>query len=96
MPLQQLKDAASYYGAALGQTGTSTRQKLTACMRVLAIPCRSLYAADSASMVSKALKLIAAAEKVISDEKIGTDRRRGKPFGKAWGLQIDGDLWEEA
>ena len=60
---QQIKDDATYYGAALGQTGTSTRQELTAWLRVLAIPCRSLYATDSASMLSKAMKLIEAAEK---------------------------------
>ena len=22
--------------------------------------------------------------------------KRGNPFGKAWGLQVDGDLWEVA
>ena len=60
---QRLKDDTSYYGAALGQTGTPTRQELTAWLRVLAIPCRSLYATDSASMMSKALKLIEAAKK---------------------------------
>lgn len=47
-------------------------------------------------MMSNALKLIAAAEKLIGDEKSGIIRRRGNPFGKAWGLQIDGDLWEQA
>ena len=26
----------------------------------------------------------------------GNDRKRGNPFGNAWGLQIDGDLWEQA
>ena len=57
------RETASYHGAALGQTGTSTGQELTAWIRVLAIPCRSMYATDSASMLSKAMKLITAAEK---------------------------------
>ena len=84
---QRLKDDTSYYGAALGQTGTSTRQELTAWLRVLAIPCRSLYATDSASMMSKATKLIEAAEKVIREKLSGNDRKRGNPFGKAWGCK---------
>ena len=93
---QQIKDDTTYYGAALGQTGTSTRQELTAWLRVLAIPCRSLYATDSASMLSKAMKLIEAAEKVIREKIAGNEKKRGNPFGKAWGLQTDGDLWEQA
>ena len=80
---QQLKEATSYYGAALGQTGTSTRQELTAWLRVLAIPCRSLYATDSASMMSKALKLIAAAEQLMMETRNGIIKIRGKPFGKS-------------
>ena len=52
------KESTSYHEAAIGQAGTSTRQELTAWVRVLAIPCRSMYATDSASMLSKALKLI--------------------------------------
>ena len=41
-------------------------------------------------------KLIDAAEKVISERNSGNDRKRGNPFGKAWGLQTDGDLWKQA
>jgi len=93
---QRLNDDTSYYGAALGHTGTSTRQELTAWLRVLAIPCRSLYATDSASMMSKALKLIEAAGKFTREKLSGNDRKRGNPFGKASGLQVDGDLWEQA
>ena len=26
----------------------------------------------------------------------GATTRRGNPFGKAWGVQVDGDLWEQA
>ena len=77
---QRLKDDTSYYGAALGQTGTSTRQELTALLRALAIPCKRVYATDSASMMSKALKLIEASEKVIREKLTGTDRKRGNPF----------------
>ena len=90
------KDDVTYYGAALGQTGTSTRQELTAWIRVLAIPCRNMYATDSASMMSKACKLIKAAERCITGKSNGTEIKRGNPFGKPWGLQIDGDLWEQA
>ena len=68
---QQIKDDTTYYGAALGQTGTSTRQELTAWLRVLAIPCRSFYASDSASMLSKALKLIESAEQSHPGENSG-------------------------
>ena len=47
-------------------------------------------------MMSKALKLIDAAEMVIREKATGNYRKRGSPFGKAWGVQIDGDLWEQA
>ena len=84
---QQLKEDAAYIGVALGQTGTSTRQELTAWLRVLAIPCRSLYATDSASMMSKALKLIKAAERTITEQLTGNNEKRGNPFGKPWGCK---------
>ena len=53
----------SKYGPAIGQTGTSTRQELLAWLMVLAIPVRSYYATDSASLISKADKLIEAVRK---------------------------------
>ena len=90
------REEASYYGPALGQTGTSTRQELTAWIRVLAIRCRSLYATDSASMLRKAKRLIAAAERDQKEKEQGNEVIRGNPFGKPWGLQVDGDLWEQA
>ena len=62
----------------------------------LAIPRRSLYATDSASMMSKALKLIAAVEKLMEEKKKGIVKLRRNPFGKAWGVQVDGDLREQA
>ena len=79
---QQLREATTFHGAAMGQTGTSTRQELTAWIRVLAIPCRSLYATDSASMMSKALKLIVAAEKLFGEEKLCIIRKRVNPLDK--------------
>ena len=51
----------------LGQTRTPTGQELTAWLRVLAIPCRNIYATDSASMMSKALRLIKAAERDLDE-----------------------------
>ena len=81
-----LRQDTTYHGAAIGQTGTSTRQEFTAWIRVFAIPCRSSYATDSASMMSKALKLIKAAERDLDEEEQGTQIKRGNPFGKPWGL----------
>lgn len=94
--LQQLREATTFHGAAIGQTGTSTRQELTAWIRVLAIPCRGIYATDSASMMNKALRLIAAAERDLDEETKGINIKRGNPFGRPWGLQTDGDLWQQA
>ena len=47
-------------------------------------------------MMSKALRLIKAAERGLDEEEQGTQTKRGNPFGKPWGLQVDGDLWEQA
>ena len=55
-----------------------------------------MYATDSASMLNKALRLIQAAERNLREIANGAITRRGNPFGKAWGLQVDGDLWEQA
>lgn len=93
---QHFKEDTVYFGAALWQTGTSTRQKLTAWLRVLAIPCRILYATNVVSMMNKALRPIKAAEKTITDMYSGNNNKKGSPFGKPWGLQVDGDLWEQA
>ena len=71
------RETTSYHGAALGQTGTSTRQELTAWIRVLAIPCRSIYATDSASMLSKA-------EEEQKEKEQGKEVLGGNPFGKPW------------
>ena len=79
-----LRQDTTFHGAAIGQTGTSTRQELTAWIRVLAIPCRSCYATDSASMMKKALKLITAAERDLEENAKGIKVRRGNPFKKPW------------
>ena len=76
------REIASYFGAALGQTGTSTRHELTAWIRVLAIPCRSMYATDSASMLGKAMGRIAAAERDQKEKEQGKQVMRGNPCGK--------------
>ena len=96
MEEHQGREATTFHGAAIGQTGTSTRQELTAWIRVLTIPCRSCYATDSASMMKKANRLIVAAEREIKEETDGIKVKRGSPFGKPWGLQTDGDLWQLA
>ena len=84
-------------GPALGQTGSSTRQELTAWILVLSLPLRSMYATDSASMLSKAKTLLTAAvsrqEKEERGEKVNGEQ---SPFKKPWGLQRDGDLWGQA
>ena len=90
------RQETSYHGLALGQTGTSTRQELTAWLQVLAIPVRSHYATDSASMMGKALKLIEAAKDYEDVKAQGKPYRKKNPFGKTCGLQTDGDLWEQA
>jgi len=94
--IQPYRETTSYHGPAIGQTGTSTRQELTAWITVLTIPCRSCYATDSASVLNKALRLIEAAERDLVDETMGISIKRGNPFKKPWGLQVDGDLWEQA
>ena len=96
MEPQPARKEAAYHGPGLGQTSTSTRQELAAWLRVLALPIRSNYATDSASMLGKANKLIEAA---ANHEVNGIDegsKRFINPFRKAWGLQTDGDLWEQA
>ena len=92
----QDKKETSTYGPAVGQTGSSTRQELMAWLAVLAMPIRTLYASDSNAVVDKANRLIEAARKI---EQSGTEQhqsRMGNPFGEPWGMQPDGDLWEQA
>ena len=76
------REEASYFGRAIGQIGASTRQELMAWIRVLAIPCRSLYATDSASMLSKARRLVSVAERDQKEKEEGNEVKRGNPFGK--------------
>ena len=47
------RNERSCQGPANGQTGSSTRQELMALIRVLALPYRTMYATDSASMLAK-------------------------------------------
>ncbi len=47
-------------------------------------------------MMSKTFKLIKAAELTVREQLTGSNRKIGNPFGKPWGLQVDGDLWEQA
>ena len=65
-------------------------------MLVLTKPFRSNYATDSASLVDKATQLLEAAKKVEDEEARGIHLKRDNPFKKQWGLQTDGDLWQQA
>ena len=95
------REEASYHGQAIGQTLTSTRLELMAWIRVLALPFRSCYATDSAAMLGKAVRLIEAARNEECSEAQGSHRTKTRikaknPFKKPWGLQTDGDLWQQA
>ena len=91
-----LKNETSTFGAAVGQTGSSTRSELMAWLNVLTMPIRSNYATDSAAMLGKALELIDAV-KIHENAHTSSNRSKVKnPFGKPWGVQTDGDLWEQA
>ena len=46
--------------------------------------------------MSKAVKLIEAAEKYERGRANGSTQYMKNPFRKPWGLQTDGDLWEQA
>jgi hypothetical protein len=60
-------------------------------------PVRSHYATDSAAMLGKAIRLIDAVRTVEREEQANRSIAHTRnPFGKPWGLQTDGDLWEQA
>jgi len=104
------QNETSLFGAAVGQTGSSTRMELMAWLSVLAMPIRSNYATDSAAMLGKARRLIEAAAKQEENRATASESgarmaaqtqdssRSGmkNPFGKPWAVQTDGDLWEQA
>ena len=87
------RSETSYHAAGLGQISSSTRQELAAWVRTLALPIRSRYATDSASMMDKAIQMMKAAAKYEEQDK---SQRFRNPFKKPWGMQTDGDLWEQA
>ena len=60
----EARKEAEFAEAALGQVGSSTRQELAAWIMVLTQPVRSNYATDSASMMGKALTLLAKAAEI--------------------------------
>ena len=62
------QNEASAFGAAVGQTGSSTRTELMAWLSVLALPIRSNYATDSAAMLGTAVKLIDAVRKQEAED----------------------------
>ena len=54
---------------------------------MLAVPCRSMYATNIASMIKKARKLIGAAEREQKEKEQGKEVMRGNPCGKPWGCR---------
>ena len=72
--IDQDKKETSTFGPAIGQTGSSSRQELTAWLAVLAMPIRSMYASDSKTVVDKANRLIEAAR--ILDQSSSDQHRR--------------------
>ena len=75
------------YGQAIGQTGSSTRQELTAWILVLSMPIRSMYATDSASMLSKAKVFLAVAKKKQEAEGKGSMTHTRNSFKEPWDLR---------
>ena len=61
----------NHAGAALGQTGSSTRNELMAWILVLNLPIRNMYAPDSASMFSTAKTMLAIAARRTERRKEG-------------------------
>ena len=59
-----------------------------AWIRVLAMPIRSCYATDSASMVGKAIQLIKAVEEREKQIEQGNKVHTTNPFRKAWGNKL--------
>ena len=49
----ETQEEKDYCGGAIGQTGSSTKQELTAWILVLSLFVRSMYATDSAGNMSK-------------------------------------------
>jgi len=81
------RNETSYHGPAIGQTLTSTRMELMAWIRALAIPMRSCYATDSASMMGKAIKLIKTVEDLEMQISNGKSISKNNPSKKAWGCK---------
>jgi len=89
------RSEAEYAIPRLGQTSTSTREELAAWLIALTIPIRSNYATDNKRVVGKATEIINAAIRQESNLRDGKGRPDKYPLGKAWGLQTDGDLWQQ-
>ena len=95
MPKDGSIDEQSITHLALGQTGSSTRQEISAWLLALTLPMRSNYATDSQSLVDKATQMLQAAKRMQKQRNDGTQIRNTNPFKKPWGVQTDGDVWEQ-
>jgi hypothetical protein len=82
-------------GGAIGQTGSSTRQELSAWIVAMTMLVWIRFASDSASLIAKASKMIDAAKEMARNAHLPDDAVRN-PFKKSWGQQRDGDLWQAA
>ena len=91
---QDVTDAGvGLWGRMTGQCNSSTRMELAGSIvaMVRRVPLR--IAADSKSMIDKAMKLKQAATQLVNDpESVWWPRKN--PMGKPWSLQPDGDLWK--
>ena len=80
----EAREEKNHSGAALAQTGSSTRQELTAWILVLAMSMRTMYATDSASMLAKPKMLLKAAKLREEIEAQGKKAPSRNPFRKPW------------
>ena len=81
----EAREDKKHSGGALGQTGTSTRQELTAWILAFSMPMRSMYATDSANMLAKAQMFLKAAKLREEIEAQGKNALSRNPFRKPWG-----------
>ena len=74
----EVRTEQNHFGPAIGQIGSSTRQELIAWILVLSMPIRSMYATDSASMLTKARQLLEAVKKKQETEGQGAHNSHAK------------------
>ena len=84
------------HGSIKGLKASSTRLELAGWITSLTLPFKNNYATDNAAVVGKATKMLEAAKKVENlAAATGTLPIYSNPFKRAWGSQVDGDLWAQ-